>query len=109
MQDGVYAATDVFCLASRWQEAFGWVLAEAMVFEKPVVATRVGGIPEVVEDGRTGLLAAPGDVAGLADRLIRLLNDPALRLRMGQAGRKTAAEKFDLRRTVAEVLSLYRL
>ncbi len=59
MEDGVYAATDIFCLASQWQEAFGWVIAEAMAFEKPVVATAVGGIPEVVEEGVTGLLVDP--------------------------------------------------
>ena len=56
--ESVYAGCDIFCLASRWQEACALVLTEAMICAKPVVATRVGGTPEMVEDGRTGLLAA---------------------------------------------------
>jgi glycosyltransferase involved in cell wall biosynthesis len=109
MEDGVYAATDIFCLASQWQEAFGWVLAEAMAFEKPAVATRVGGIPEVVEDGVTGLLAPAGDSQVLAGQLLRLLENAGLRRQMGLAGRQAVERKFNLSRNVAELLTYYRL
>jgi glycosyltransferase involved in cell wall biosynthesis len=108
MQDGVYAATDIFCLASQWQEAFGWVIAEAMAFEKPVVATAVGGIPEVVQDGVTGLLVKPAsDSQQLARQLLRLLEDAALRRQMGLAGRRAVEQKFQLRCNVEQVVSHY--
>ncbi len=108
IRDGVFAATDIFCLASQWQEAFGMVLAEAMAFEKPAVGSSIGGIPEVIEDGVTGLLNAPKDTAQLARNLLRLLNDPELRRRMGLAGRRTVEEKFQLEKIVAEVVRQYR-
>ena len=109
MEEGVYAATDIFCLASQWQEAFGWVLAEAMSFEKPVVATSVGGIPEVVQDGVTGLLSPAADSQALAGNLLRLLENPQLRREMGQAGRLAVDAKFNLQRNVAQLLTHYRL
>jgi glycosyltransferase involved in cell wall biosynthesis len=109
MEEGVYAATDIFCLASQWQEAFGFVLAEAMSFEKPAVATAVGGIPEVVQDGVSGLLCPVGDSQALAGQLLRLLEDPPLRRQMGQAGRLAVEAKFNLRKNVAELLTYYRL
>jgi glycosyltransferase involved in cell wall biosynthesis len=110
MEDGVYAASDIFCLASQWEEAFGWVIAEAMAFEKPVVASAVGGIPEVVEEGVTGLLVQPcTDSALLAQQLLRLLRASGERQRMGSAGRQTVERKFDLRHTVAQIVSEYGL
>ena len=109
LEEGVYAACDIFCLASRWQEACAFVLSEAMICAKPVVATRVGGTPELVQDGRTGLLAADCDPENLAAQLLRLLRDPALRLEMGRAGRAAAQTKFNLKDRVREVVSLYRL
>ncbi len=108
MEDGVYAAADVFCLLSRWEEAFGWVIAEAMAFEKPVVATAVGGIPEVVDKDRTGLLSPAGDPGAAAANILRLLEDPDLRARMGRAGRAVVEEKFELRESVAKVVSFYQ-
>jgi glycosyltransferase involved in cell wall biosynthesis len=108
IEDGVFAATDIFCLASQWQEAFGMVLAEAMAFEKPAVGSAIGGIPEVIEDGITGLLNAPQDTAQLARNLLRLLNDPDLRSQMGKAGRRVVEEKFQLEKIVAEVVRQYR-
>jgi phosphatidylinositol alpha-1,6-mannosyltransferase len=110
MEEGVYAATDVFCLASQWQEAFGWVIAEAMAFAKPVVASAVGGIPEVVEDGVTGLLVDPcTDTALLANQILRLLRSSEERHRMGEAGRQAVVRKFHLQNRVAEVVAEYRL
>ena len=110
MEEGVYAAADVFCLASQWQEAFGWVIAEAMSFEVPVVATKVGGIPEVVEENVTGLLVDPStDIDLLARHILTLLRDAQARREMGIAGRQAVERKFHLRRTVAEVVSEYQL
>lgn len=110
MEEGVYAATDIFCLASQWQEAFGWVIAEAMAFAKPVVASAVGGIPEVVEDGVTGLLVDPcTDTELLARQILRLLRNSEERRCMGQAGRRAVERKFHLPSRVAEVVAEYEL
>jgi glycosyltransferase involved in cell wall biosynthesis len=75
-------------------EAFGMSLAEGMAAGLPVVATRVGGMVEVVDDETTGLLVAPDDAANLATALTRLLTDAPLREKMGQAGRRRVAERF---------------
>ena len=64
--EGLYAAADVVCQVSRWEEAFGWVIAEAMAAGRPLVATRVGGIPELVTDGENGFLVAPRAPAEIA-------------------------------------------
>ncbi len=71
---------------SVWPEPFGIVLIEAMVCGKPVIASRIGGIPEVVVDGETGLLVPPGDSAALREAMFHLLAHPDLRARMGKAG-----------------------
>jgi glycosyltransferase involved in cell wall biosynthesis len=105
--EGVFAASDIFCHPSRWQEAFGLALAEAMSCGKPIVATTMGGIPEVVEDGKTGFLVAPGDPAALAGKLVLLARDAALRERMGGAGRERAAARFDLRVVTRELMEVY--
>ena len=107
--EGLYAAADVVCQASRWEEAFGWVIAEAMAASKPLVATRVGGIPELVEDGVTGFLVAPRAPAEIADRVVRLLVDAPLRKRMGQAGRQAAERKFDLQHNLDQLMQVYGL
>ena len=107
MAEGVYAATDIYCQASRWQEAFGLAIAEAMSFGKPVVATRIGGIPEVVADGVTGYLVPPGEPARLAEYFLLLARDAALRNRLGAAGLARAREKFDVRVNVGTLLDLY--
>jgi glycosyltransferase involved in cell wall biosynthesis len=82
-------------------------LMEAAACGVPVVATAVGGIPELVEDGVTGLLAGAGDVAEVAFRLGCLLKDPALRRRMGVAARKRAEQLFSLERQVDQLLGLW--
>jgi glycosyltransferase involved in cell wall biosynthesis len=107
--EGLYTAADAVCQVSRWEEAFGWVIAEAMSARRPVVATRVGGVPELVEDGVTGFVVERRDPAAIADRLLRLFADPELRRQMGEAGRRAAERKFDLRRNVAELIRVYGL
>ena len=104
---GVYDAADICCLVSRWQEMFGFTLVEAMAFECPIVATRVGGIPEVVADGQSGHLVERGDVEAMANRISSLLADTDQRSRMGKAGRRRVAELFDVRKNVAELIDWY--
>ena len=76
-------------------EGLGRVAIEAHLLEKPVIASRVGGIPEVVSDGSSGLLFEPGDEAALSLALIKLLNSPGLADSMGMAGKKAVVEKFN--------------
>jgi glycosyltransferase involved in cell wall biosynthesis len=95
--ENVYHTADVIVVPSRWQEPLGLINLEAGACRKPVVATRVGGIPEVMEDGVNGFLVEPGDVGGLADRVTQLLADPALRARLGEAGRARIEQNFATR------------
>jgi colanic acid/amylovoran biosynthesis glycosyltransferase len=83
------------------------VLIEAMALGIPVVATDVTGIPELVEDGRTGTLAPPADPARLADALERVLDEPAAALTLARAGRERIEQSFDVRRNVARLRSLF--
>jgi glycosyltransferase involved in cell wall biosynthesis len=105
--EGAFAAADVVCLASRWQEAFGLVIAEAMSCGKPVVATRVGGVPEVVEDGVTGFLVPHSNPAALAETFLRLADNSELRAQLGRAGRQRVETHFDVRTTTQRLLELY--
>jgi glycosyltransferase involved in cell wall biosynthesis len=105
--EGVFHAADVVCQFSRWEEVFGWMIAEAMAHGKPVIATRVGGIPELITDGVTGYLVGRGDAPAMSDRILQLLNDPALRDRMGATGRNDVACNFDLRKNVAQLIESY--
>lgn len=104
---GVLASLDVLVHCPRAPEPFGRVLAEAMAVGRPVVAARAGGIPEVVADGLTGLLVAPGDEMAFTEAVVRLVEDPALRDRMGRAGRRVAEERFGIDAHVNRVLDVY--
>jgi len=84
------------------------VLLEAMAMHVPVVSTRFSGIPEVVEDGRTGLLVPPRNTEALADALARLLDDPGLRARLGWEGRKRVEERFDNRVNISRLVELFK-
>ncbi len=100
------AQADGFALASRW-EGFGLVFLEAMAAAKPVVATNVSAIPEVVDDGVTGLLVPPDDPAALAEALLALVRDPALARRLGEAGRERARTRFSADAMVAQTVAVY--
>jgi glycosyltransferase involved in cell wall biosynthesis/GT2 family glycosyltransferase len=91
---GFYRACDIFVAPSRF-ESFGLILVEAMMFGKPVVAGRAGGMVEVVAEGSTALLADPGDTASLAECLEALIVDPSLRSELGSAGRKRYEQLFN--------------
>jgi len=99
-------AADVFCLPSWW-EAMPLSILEAMASGLPVVATRVGDIPRVVEDGVTGVLVPPNDPPALADALDALLADPDMRRRMGAAGRHRVEERFTAARALEAIDDLY--
>jgi glycosyltransferase involved in cell wall biosynthesis len=102
----VMAALDLFVLSSH-TEGLPVVLLEAMATGLPVVCTAVGGIAEVVEDGRTGLLVREGDEVRLRESMARLLGDPALAMRMGEDGRARAVERYSVDRMVARYEELY--
>jgi glycosyltransferase involved in cell wall biosynthesis len=89
--DRLLAAADVVTLSSK-EEGMGSVLLDALVFSRPVAATRAGGIPEVVHDGETGILVPVGDAEALGAAVVTLLTDRSLALRMGAAGRARAPE-----------------
>jgi glycosyltransferase involved in cell wall biosynthesis len=97
---------DVFVISSR-QEGTTTTAIEAMATALPVVATRVGGVPEVVEDGVTGLLVQPEDPAALAAAILRLVQDRDLRRQLGEKGYERFKERFGHERFIASVLAAY--
>lgn len=98
---------DVLVHASILEEPFGRVITEGMMGGKPVVATRGGGVTEIVVDGITGLLVPMADVGGMADAICKLLADPILRKQMGREGRKRASEHFTTDQTVPQLESVF--
>ncbi len=103
----VYADLDVVALCSR-NEGSPVVLIEALAAARPAVATAVGGVPEVVLDGETGLTVPPNDPLALAEGVRRLLGDRVLAARLGQAGRRHVYPRYDSSRLVDDMRSLYR-
>lgn len=100
------AEADVVALPS-WTEGLPVAVLEAMAQARPVVATPVGGTPEVVVDGETGLLVPPRDHEALAGAIGRLLADPELRRRLGEAGRRRVEERFSLDAMTTRMLAIY--
>lgn len=103
----ILAASDIVALPSRFGEGCPNALLEAMAAGKPVVAAHTGGIPEVVAEGETGLLVPREDPEALRGALLRLAADPALRARMGAAGRERVAREFSVSRLVQSYEALY--
>lgn len=101
------ACADVFVLPSVYPEAYGNVLAEAKTAGKAVVSTRVGGIPEVIEDGVTGILVEPGDSGALAEAIRSLLGDRKLREGMGTRAR-ASVEHYDMKEYVKKEIEIYQ-
>jgi len=97
---------DVFLLPSS-SESFGLVALEAMSAEVPVVASNVGGLPEVVEHGVTGFLHDPGHIAGLVSSVLRLLGNESLRRTMGRRARRVARERFGTDEMVGRYIRVY--
>ncbi|MFC1615642.1 glycosyltransferase family 4 protein [Patescibacteria group bacterium] len=100
-------ASDIFCLSSK-REAFGLVNAEAMIAGLPIVATNAGGIPEVVENGKTGTIVGTKNSEALSEALINLIENPDKRKKMSEAGKKRVYEKFDAMVMAREYQKVYQ-
>jgi len=103
--DSLLAAASVACLSSR-EEGMGSVLLDAMAFGRPIAATRAGGIPEIVVDGETGLLAEREDPEALGDVIVRLATDRALADRLAAGGRRRV-EDFSVERLTDRTIEVY--
>jgi glycosyltransferase involved in cell wall biosynthesis len=105
--ENVLRALDVLILPSYAHEGIPQIILQAQASGTAVVATRIGGIPEVVEDGVTGLLIEPNDAPALAGKIALLLDDPSLRAQLGAAGRQYAEKHHSLDRMGERLLDLY--
>lgn len=103
----VINALDIVVHASVRPEPFGRVILEGMLLSKPVVATNAGGVPELIENEKTGLLVPPGDAEALGEALQRLLRDPEGARAIGARAQSWARERFSLARQVAEMSEIY--
>ena len=102
----IIATFDVAVLPSYF-EGMGRVLLEAMAMEKPVVGTRVGGIPDLIEEGLNGYLVSPGNEKELASAVVKILNDRDLALKMGRTGRKKMTDRFSAESMVRSIEEVY--
>jgi glycosyltransferase involved in cell wall biosynthesis len=98
---------DIVVHASVLPEPFGRVILEAMACRKPVVGARAGAVPEIIDEGKTGLMFPPGDAEALADAIIALLSDPATARRLGDSGYDRLVREFHITRNVAETERIY--
>jgi glycosyltransferase involved in cell wall biosynthesis len=103
----LYNAADVVVCPSIWEEAFGLVNAEAMACGVPIVATSIGGIPEIVRHMETGFLVPAGNPKALADALVKVLSTKELRLLLGTGALKAATSEFSLERMASDYVQLY--
>jgi L-malate glycosyltransferase len=99
-------ASDILLLPSE-QESFGLAALEAMACEVPVIASRVGGLPEVVDDGETGFLSAVGDVDKMADDAFKLLTDPKFRRTTAKKARASAIERYSTHKIIPQYIDFY--
>jgi glycosyltransferase involved in cell wall biosynthesis len=104
----VIASLDLVVHASTMGEPFGQVIIEGMAAGKPVVATNGGGVPEIVEDGRTGILVPMGDAQAMADAVCRIIADPARAKEMGIQGRRRVENYFTVEMTAFKVEAVFR-
>ena len=100
--DAVMKESDIFVHPAVWKEAFGLTIAEAMAAENCVIATRAGGIPEIIEHEKSGLLVTPGSAQEIADALTRLAASASLREQLGKNARRRVQERFEVSRCARE-------
>lgn len=103
----VMSAIDILAFPTL-KESFGRSAIEAMAQRKPVVASNVGGVPEIVMDSKTGILVSPGDAEELANGLLELINDKIKREDMGKEGLRVAREKFDIKNMMSRIENVYK-
>ncbi|HKX82731.1 MAG TPA: glycosyltransferase, partial [Pyrinomonadaceae bacterium] len=103
---GYLGVSDIFLLPSEL-ESFGLAALEAQACELPVIATRIGGIPEVVTDGETGYLSDIGDTDKMAADTLRLLMDDDLRTKFGSKGRELAIQRYSISKIIPQYVSYY--
>jgi glycosyltransferase involved in cell wall biosynthesis len=103
----LYDKARIFVLPSVWYEGFPTVLLEAMSHGLPVVCSRIGGLPEIVDDGVTGLLYEPGNADELADRIRALWQNPDLCKKLGEAGRQKLKEKYNAEKLLDQIIGVY--
>ena len=103
-----YRDADVFVFTSEWDEPFGIPIVEAMACGLPVAAAKGGAVPEIVKDGKTGLLVNRSDAPALAQAVVQLLENGELRDSMGKAGRYRASELFTWDRSTGQLLEYYK-
>jgi glycosyltransferase involved in cell wall biosynthesis len=104
----ILAACDLYTMPAS-DEGFGLAFVEAMAMKKAIIAQDSGGASEVVEHGESGLLSPPGDIPQLAENILTLINNPALRSQMGEYGRMRVEQHFNAKRMAKDVESIYRL
>jgi glycosyltransferase involved in cell wall biosynthesis len=102
-----YNRSRLLVLSSTWFEGFPMVLVEAMVHAKPLIAPRIGGIPEIVDEGRTGLLFTPGDAGELTEKIRYLWDHPELGWQMGHAGREKALREYSSEKHYDRLMTIY--
>lgn len=104
--DNFYADCDIFIAPSRY-ESFGLIFLEAMVYGKPVIGTKTGAIPEIVKNGKTGLLISVNKPSEIADAVLKLFGDERLRQEMGRNAFDCARENFSAERLIKDTLKIY--
>lgn len=106
--DVILRISDLVVVPSIWEEAFGFVIAEASACGIPVIGSRVGGIPEVIIDGKTGILTEPGDINELKKAIELLYNDKELHKRISSAGCEHVRKNFNMHNMVDQTITLYQ-
>ena len=105
--DDLFNTSRILVFPSKWFEGFPNVIAKAMAHRKPVIAARIGAIPEIVEDGVTGLLFEPGNATDLAEKIEYLWNQPDLCRKMGQAGLEKARREYSQENFYQRLINIY--
>ena len=103
----VLKVLDILALMSLTIESFSMAAVEAMAMEVPVIATNIGGVPEVIDDGKTGIIIPPGNVDALCEAIKYLIQNPGVRFRMGQNGRLRVLDRFTIESNVRKTEEIF--